>query len=225
MVNAEDVLQETRSVLRKTEDRIRSHPFIAELAAGRVSLDDFRAFPGHQYHMWKSDLRSAANLVVRFGDRGYASFFRDDLQAEIEAREGIVALAGKLGLTVEDLEDYELSAPAFAYSAYFTWLANYGSAAEAACALALNLAAWGDNCGRIGQALRDNYGCTREDTVFLDGFADLPSLEGIAKEIIEDDLGRGVLPRQIVQAARLLQTYEVMFWDAMADAAGIDAAA
>ena len=85
MANAEDVLQETRSVLRETEGRIRSHPFIADLAAGRVSLDDFRACPGHQYHMWKTDQRSAANLVARFGDRSYASFFRDDLQAEIDA--------------------------------------------------------------------------------------------------------------------------------------------
>jgi hypothetical protein len=37
--------------------------------------------------------------------------------------------------------------------------------------------------------------------------------------IIQDDLDRGVSPRQIVRAARLIRAYEKMFWDAMAAAA------
>ncbi len=215
MVEAKGVLRETREVLQKTEGRIRSHRYFDELAGGKVSREALKAFPGHQYHMWKSDLRSAAGFMARFGDRPCRAFFSNLLQGETEAGDGIVTLARKLNMTEEDLEKYEPSAMGFAYSAYVAWLASYGSAAEAACAFALNLAAWGDNCGRVSQALRDTYGFAREDTVFLDGFAGLPSLEADALEIIRDDLRRGVSAQEIVRAARLLQSYEEMFWDAM----------
>jgi hypothetical protein len=98
-------------------------------------------------------------------------------------------------------------------------LSIYGSAAEIACGLTVNLAAWGHNCGQLSRALRECYGFGTEDTGFLDGFAALPSFEDVALAIIEDDLGRGVAPLAIVRAARLIQAYEKMFWDAMAAAA------
>ena len=218
MTDATDVLEQTRNVLKETEGRIRNHKYIADLAAGTFPIGAFKAFPGHQYHMWKCDLRSAATFVSRFGDRPYGDFFIGDLQAEIEAKEGMLVLAGKLGMTQDDLERYEPSATGFAYSAYFAWLAAYGSAAEVACGLALNLAAWGANCAAIGVALRERYGFTAEETVFLDRFGSVPSFEDAALDIIADDLKRGVETRQIVRAARLIQSYEEMFWDAMSAA-------
>ena len=59
-----------------------------------LPIGAFKAFPGHQYHMWKCDLRSAATFVSRFGDRPYGEFFIGDLQAEIAAKEGMLILAG-----------------------------------------------------------------------------------------------------------------------------------
>jgi hypothetical protein len=95
----------------------------------------------------------------------------------------------------------------------------FGPAAETACALSANLAAWGFNCGQLSQTLRDHYGFSTEDTRFLDGFAALPSFEEATLRIIQDDLDRGVPPRQIVLAARLIHAYEQMFWDPVAAAA------
>lgn len=60
--------------------------------------------------MWRSDLRSAAHLAQRFGDRPYGGFFIDDLQGEIAAREGLLVLARKLGMEEADLERYEPTA-------------------------------------------------------------------------------------------------------------------
>lgn len=213
---AQDVMRGVKDALADEEDRLRRHPYFDSLATGEVSVDALRAFPGHQFHMWRSDMRSAAMMVQRFGDRPYVSFFNDDLQGEIAARDGLVLLAAKLGMTEQDLEAHEPTAEGFAYAAYVAWLAAYGSAAEVACGLSVNLAAWGYNCGRFSEALRTHYGLDKKDTVFLDAFADLPSFDDIAVEIVADDLGRGVEPHRILRAARLIQSYERMFWDAMA---------
>jgi len=221
MTHAKNVMRDVRAALQPTEAQIRRHKYLVALGSGRVPIEALRAFPGHQYHMWRSDLRSAAHLVERFGDRPYGGFFNDDLQAEVAAREGIVALARRLGMSEEDLQRYEPTAEGFAYAAYFAWLSMFGSAAEVACGLSVNLAAWGHNCGQLSQGLRDHYGFSEEDTGFLDGFAVLPSLEEVVLVIVQDDLDRGIAPRQILRAARLIQAYEKMFWDAMAAAADL----
>jgi thiaminase len=119
MTGAKDVLRDAEAALAATDAQIRRHRYFAALAAGRVAIEALRAFPGHQYHMWRSDLRSAAQLVQRFGDRPYAGFFIDDLQAEIAARDGLLTLARRLEMTEEDLERYEPTAEGFAYAAYF----------------------------------------------------------------------------------------------------------
>jgi len=71
----------------------------------------------------------------------------------------------------------------------------------------------------MGSALRSHYGFGKADTGFLDGFANLPALEDRALEIIQDDLNNDVPPHQIAWAARMIQSYEAKFWDAMAAAA------
>jgi len=49
----------------------------------------------------------------------------------------------------------------------------------------------------------------------------MPSFEQEALGIIQNGLDRGVPARLIHLAARMLQSYELMFWDAMAGAAGV----
>lgn len=219
MTNAQDVLDQAHATLAKTEQEIRAHPYLAAIGNGQVSVEALQAFPGHQYHMWRSDLRAAANFVQRFGDRPYRKFFIDDLNAEIAARESLLVFAAKLDMTEDDLSAFEPTNEGFAYAAYFNCLSTTGSAAEVACGLAVNLAAWGYNCGQVSNGLKTHYGFSDDDAAFTDGFASIPSLEQAAAEIIQDDLDRGVQPRQIIRAARLIQGYERMFWDAMLTAA------
>ena len=49
----------------------------------------------------------------------------------------------------------------------------------------------------------------------------MPSFEQEALSIIQNGIDRGVSTPLIYRAARMLQSYELMFWDAMASAAGI----
>ncbi len=71
-------------------------------------------------------------------------------------------------------------------------------------------------------ALVKNYGFAESDLSFFDLFANLPPLDEEGGAVIQEGLDRGIPPRLIHRAARMLQGYELMYWDAMAKAAGIE---
>jgi hypothetical protein len=97
----------------------------------------------------------------------------------------------------------------------------YGSDAELAAAFLVNLPAWGANCRRMRTALHEKYDLAASALAFFDLFADMPLFDQEAIAIIHNALDRGIPARLIHRAARMLQAYELMFWDAMAGVAGV----
>ena len=221
MTTAEDLVRLVEQDLQAVEADLRAHPYVAAVVAGDCPLAGLQAFVGTQYHLANSDARSIALMVHRFGDRPLSGFLSDVLTGEFAARAGIVVLAKKLEMSEADLKAYEPTALGFAYGCYLLWLSAHGSAAEIMCGMLVNFAAWGANCARMGEGLRAHYGCSREDTGFVDGFAELPSFAPEALPVIQAGLDHGEDPERIRRAARLFQAYEKMFWDDMARAAGI----
>ncbi len=219
MTDAARLVQTVREDLREIDDYIREHPYPNALMKGELALDALRAFPGHQYHIITSDLRSLALLVQRFGGTPSRDFLLGILEGERKGLDGLLVMAGKLGMSEEELRQYEVSAEGFAYATFMAWQALYSSAAEFVTGILVNFAAWGHNCGRMSAALRESYDFTEEETAFLDAFADMPSFEEAALAIIQDGLDRGEGPARLGRSARLFQAYEKMFWDAMAAAA------
>lgn len=81
-----------------------------------------------------------------------------------------------------------------------------------ALAFLANLAAWGRSCARMRDALRPVYG---EDAVtFFDFFTHTPA--GFEERVLT--LVATGDPRSACRAARLLQAYELLYWDTLADA-------
>jgi len=221
MLTSTEVVKTIRVELSHIDDQIRNHVFLRDLREGKVHINALRAFSGHTYHISNSVVRSGAMMVHRFSNPLVQAFFKQVLQGEFEDPENIVVLAKKLGMTMEELNEYPLMPEGFAYATYMGWLSTYASAAEIVAGVLVNFAVWGHNCGHMSQSLKDHYGFTPEDTEFLDAFANRPSFEPVALQIIQDGLKEGVAPVQIRRAAFLFQGYEKMFWDAMAKAANV----
>ena len=154
-------------------------------------------------------------MLSRHGTLPSRAFLMNVLQGEAAALEALFAFARPLGMTDRALADVEPIPAAHAYGAYMAWLAMYAADAELAGALLVNFAAWGANCGRMSRALRNRYGFSGADTAFFDLFATLPPFEHDALAVIQAGLDRGVSPTLIHRAARMLQGYELMYWDAM----------
>jgi hypothetical protein len=101
------------------------------------------------------------------------------------------------------------------------WLALYASDAEIAAAYLINFPAWGQNCGRLSRILKARFGLGEKEVAFFDLFASPPTtFEASALSVIQEGVDRGAEPRLVQRAARLLQAYELMYWDALYSTSG-----
>lgn len=216
MSRASELVDQIRRDLQPVAAQLTSHPYVEALAEGRVPREQLRVFAGEQYAIIGSDLRSVAHLVGRFGGTPSLDFFLAVLDGERTAWHALQAFAGALGLSQANLDGYEPQAGGHAYTCYMAWLGLFGSDAEVAAAYLVNFPAWGENCGRLSRILKQRYGLADSAVEFFDFFA-APSaeFEESALAVIERGLERGIDPRAIHRAARLLQAYELMYWDTL----------
>jgi hypothetical protein len=81
-----------------------------------------------------------------------------------------------------------------------------------------NLPAWGESCGRFASALRARYGVDEQAMEFFSFFAEPPpDSEQRLLAVLDAGLDDGDSPVRARRAARLLQAYELLFWDTLAD--------
>jgi hypothetical protein len=216
MVDAKALLNEIGKELQPVTEQLVRHPYVQALEEGKIGRENLRHFAGEQYNIIASDLKSVAYLVSRFGSAPSRDFFLGILQGERAACDALLTFAHALGLSETQLCEHEPLPGAHAYTCYMAWLALYASDAEIAAAYLVNFPAWGQNCGRLSRILTERFGLGGEGGRFFDLFASPPAtFEANALAIIQQGLDRGTEPRLIQRAARLLQAYELMYWDTL----------
>jgi thiaminase len=216
MADAKALLEEIQKELQPVTEQLLRHPYVQALEQGKLGQENLRLFAGEQYNIIASDLKSAAYLVSRFGSMPSRDFFLGILQGERAAFDALLTFGHALGLSEAQLREHEPLAGAHAYTSYMAWLALYASDAEIAAAYLVNFPAWGENCGRLSRILKERFGLAQTAVVFFDLFASPPAtFEANALSVIQQGLDRGTEPRLIQRAARLLQAYELMYWDTL----------
>ena len=214
--SANALVDQIRAELAPIDRKLASHPFLGALTGGEVPTASLARFAGEQHWIIASDRRSFAYLTARYADCAAGELFLSLAQGEGTALGHLGGLARWLGLDPGRLSEYEPTPGAHAYTAYVSWLALNGSATDVAVAFVANLAAWGSNCGRAAAALRSEYAADDTAVAFFEFFATpAPGFEEQALAVIEAGLGAGDSPARARTAARLLQAYELMFWDTM----------
>ena len=216
MQRVDSLLGEVRDLLGPLEKKILEHPYLADLEEKKIGQEGLKYFAGEQHRIITSDLRSVGLLLSRHGLPPGRDFFWMVLQGETEALKALGRFVSALGVSEEELMAYEPLPEAQAYKAYMAWLSLYGSAAEVAGAFLANFPAWGANCGRMRKALLEGYGFKDEDLFFFELFSTpVADFEKKARLVIDAGISHGVEPNAIKEAARMLQGYELMFWDAL----------
>jgi len=213
------LVERVRQELMPLNERILNHPYLQALQAGRIERGRLWLFAAQQSYIIGSDLRSVALMVARASSEGSRAFFLELLEGERAALKALdlfrAAVVAAPGPPVSD----EPLPGAFAYCAFVAWLSLYASEAEFAGALLINLPVWGANCGRMAEALRSKYGFSGADVAFFTLFATAPpGFEERAAAVIAEGLAHEVVQAKIRRSASLLQGYELLFWDTMAQA-------
>ena len=216
MVDAKALLEKIRQDLQAVTEQLLRHPYVQALEEGKIGRDNLRLFTGEQYAIIVSDFRSVAQLVNRFGDSPSRDFFLGILEGEKAAWDALLTFANAVGLSETQLREHEPLPGAHAYTCYMAWLALYGCDAEIAAAYLVNFPAWGQNCGRLSRILKERFGLREKEVAFFDLFASPPAtFEANALSVVQRGLDRGSDPWLIQRAARLLQGYELMYWDTL----------
>jgi thiaminase len=212
--SAQALVDELRRELAPLETRIRSHAFLRALEVGEVGEDRLRAFAGEQCHVLRSDRRSFAQLAARYPDDLSGSVFLALAAGEDEALHQLHGFATALGLSNETLAAYEPQPGCQAYAHFVAWLALNGSRLDVAIAFLANLDVWGANCARMRQALAHRYQLAEDALGLFDYFATpSTSLREQITTVANAGLTAGDPPTHARRAARLLQAYELLFWD------------
>jgi thiaminase len=214
--SAVELVTQTQSELAEMAEVIRSHRFLERLRTGDVPEARLRALAGEQHAIVSSDRRSFAQLAARFPSGMAGAFFLGMAEGEGVALDKLRGLCDWLGMTEAELRGYEPHPGAQAYPAFVAWLALNGSRADVVLAFLANLAIWGENCAQVAAALREAYGAGDDAVAFFDFFASPPAdFEPRALAVLDEGLAAGDSPLLARRASRLLQAYELSFWEAL----------
>lgn len=219
-----------------TEAALASHPYVCAAENGKLSMKQRQAFVQEQYAIQHSDAISFASLA---GHKGFVppsladavlpdpaigrsaddDLFQFLLGGELYASNLLLQCAEKLGIDEAGLKSHKTSPLAQAYPSYWARLALSGNRAAGAAACAVNFPAWGKMCKRLVEALgnpENGYGYGGADDPalrFINFFATpIDNLDEMAVAIIEEE---GVTYADLLEPVRLLQQYELFFWDAV----------
>lgn len=203
-----------------TERKLAQHPYVLAAEAGTLTVAQKRAFCYEQYAIQRSDAISFACLAghvfrpksltgVEVPEGNKDDLFQFLLGGEVYASGLLLKQAKSLGIKDEEAlaTNYKCSSLAQAYPSYWARLALDDAHAAGAAACAVNFPAWGHMCLRLCNAAEDTMEFTQFFATSIDNLDEMAAavMDGV-EEVQYNDL---------VQHVRLLQEYEVLFWDAV----------
>jgi thiaminase len=209
-MKAKDMLLSIREELAPVNEKILNHPFIGDAEKGVLALGKIKLFVTQQYYIVSHDIKSLALMLHRARQRSEVDYFNKLLQGDLYALNNLLAMAKALNVHINELEKGEPASEAVAYTHYIAWLAAHATPGEQVFALIVNLPVWGSNCDRLSKILKSKYNIL--ETGFLDAFSKVPGwVEEEGLNIINRYLP--TFEREMRIAARMIQAYELMFWN------------
>ena len=213
--SARDVLAMARATLAPAEDGNRLVPL---LASGRAPRSVFATIAAEETRIVHSDWRSFLTIAGRCAEPHSRRLFSALADGEALALSRLAALRTAVGMSPATLRAYQPKAGCQAYPAYVAWLCFYAEPADVIVALLANFAAWGGYCGAVATAMREHYGFDDEACGFFDFFAaPAPDIEDLAADALQAAIDARRDSEEAFIYGRLFQSYELMFWNTIAD--------
>ncbi|CAB9500619.1 expressed unknown protein [Seminavis robusta] len=201
----------------ETEEKLAKHPFLKAAEADTLT-------PETRFSVKKIPTTPDVPLPPKY--KSYDDLFQFLLGGEIYAANLLLDHANYLGLEGGEeaiRKGKSLSPLAQGYPSYWARLALNNQRAAGAAACAVNFPAWGRMCQGLLAAFQKHNAdkCTKEDLdkglAFIQFFATpIENLDEMAAAVIMHSMGPSDVCsyEDVATHVRLLQEYEVLFWDA-----------
>ncbi|WP_280664289.1 MULTISPECIES: transcriptional regulator [unclassified Kitasatospora] len=207
-----------RSIRRELAPGERENRLLPLIEDGRASVSVLGELAAQQHRIITSDRRSLLVLAARCADTPAGGYFAHLAQGESLALDALSGFGTACGLDSDDLRAREPLPGCQAYPAYLAWLALNGEPTAVVLALAANFSAWGGYCATVSRALRTHYGFGADACAFFDFFAaPAPELEDETDAVLSSAGPTTGTVSAAHSYGRLLQAYELMFWNTLAD--------
>jgi TENA/THI-4/PQQC family protein len=218
---ARRLVDQIRVDLTGVENQIRGVKFVSDVEAGRASVEQIAAVVAEEYSIIHSDLNSFTQMAARWDTPQGSHFFGDLAFGEALAMPLVLDFASNVGLSEDDLIAYEPRPKGQTYASRVAWIASNADRASAAASFLVNFDVFGENMARVRDALINVYGFAPAQIEFFTFFAEpIPGFEDDAIDVIAAGLQEGACPRDVRRSARLLQAYELDFWQVASEAPG-----
>lgn len=196
----------------------KDNKLVPLIASGQAPRSVFATIAAEESRIVRSDWRSFLTMAARCTEPVSRELFSGLAAGEALALTKLDTLRAATGLDDAALAAYEPKAGCQAYPAYMAWLCLFGEPADVIVALVANFAAWGSYCGTIANAAREHYGFDDEACAFFDFFAEpVPGFDQAAETAVQLGIDAGRQSDDAYTYARLFQSYELMFWNTIAD--------
>jgi len=201
-----EFLEKLRYELQDLNQKILRHKFIEELSEGKLSIEKIKYFLVQQNYIARRDAKALAIMYSR-SDYPENDFFLKLLVSHQEAIKNLEISLEKLGLKEQEIMP---NPKAIAFTHFFFNIAYFNSLPEQIIAILINFPIFIENINKIGKLLNEKYG------IYLPFLVEAKwdrELEFMALKILEKyDLEKN---KDIKDIARLIQEYELQFWDAV----------
>jgi hypothetical protein len=213
--SARELPIEVQGELASQEEQNR---LVALIADGKAPRSVFRYIAAEEHRIVPSDWRSFLQLAARSEEHGARDFFAGLAQGAATALGKLAALNDAVGLDDKALRGYQPLAGYQAYPLFMAWMAVNGEPADVVVALNANFAAFGGYCATIARAMREHYGFNDDACGFFDFFATPPpGADEQAVALVQAGIDSGRASGEARTYARLFQSYELVFWNTIAD--------
>ncbi|MEV8437299.1 transcriptional regulator [Actinosynnema sp. NPDC051121] len=213
--DAKGLLERVRAELKGEGGTNRLVPLIA---SGEASPDVLKALAAEEHRIVQSDWRAFLTLAAQSPLPAQREFFATVAGGEGLALAKLSDFASACGSTPDDVAAYRPLPGCQAYPSYVARLALDGNPHDALLAILANFAEWGGYCATIAAALREHYGFDDAGCAFFDFFAEpAPELDALGLRALDAVLATHWSPTAALPAAHLLHSYELLFWNTLAD--------
>jgi pyrroloquinoline-quinone synthase len=207
---ADNILTEDMGPLRQ---RLLHHALWRRIEDGTLPVERLRLFALQDWWLVRQAYRLDALAIAGASDLDVQELLIAKLTPKVGGYHLLLRFGEAVGLSRADFDAVEPLAGCMALTTFFYWMLAYGSPGERLAAVSASEDIFIQICARVGPALIQHYGLSKEQVAFFTAHDDLKTHVSPVDAALLERYDTPDERRRITRAVRLSHEFELMFYD------------